>query len=157
MAHTGKQYPVHFRRDFNINLQNYVLGYARAYFFFWQGYAGDLGVAVGHQEFRCDAVDETSFNGLKWRSPVYVLDGHQVYTELRTTVADGWDHIQQVAELWDLSHGLLVNTAALQNAEFTHDHVFYSGNSNTAPRNPYIGPIFNQSVATALAVRWARY
>lgn len=157
MAHSGKQYPVHFRRDFNINLTNFMFGYAKAYFFFWQAYAGDLGVAVGHQEFRCDAVDETSFNGLKWRSPVYVINGHQVYTELRTTVADGWDFIQQIAELWDLSHGLLVNVKALQNGAFTHERIISSGNSNTAPRNDYIAPISNQSSTAALAVRWARY
>lgn len=157
MAHTGKQYPVHFRRDFNYNLDNFVLGYARAYFVHWVQYFGSIADDVGRTEFRCDAIDETTFNGLMWKSGTYVVDGHQLYTVIRTTVSDGWPDNQCAFELWDLSHGLLVTAKAPHSAEYTNQSMFGAVGTNTAPPNTYVSPLPFQSAPVALAVRWARY
>lgn len=47
MAHIGKKYPVHFRRDANFDVTNYSIGFGQRYTLFVGGVTGSIGSVVG--------------------------------------------------------------------------------------------------------------
>lgn len=51
MAHIGKQYPVHFRRDTFLNLTNFSLGFGKRYTIVLGGCTGSLGDSLSGQMF----------------------------------------------------------------------------------------------------------
>ena len=70
MAHKGKQYPVHFRRDFNLDVSTNNIGIAKGYSLACHDCSGSVGVVLSTRLVHCKAVDETTFQGLKYESSV---------------------------------------------------------------------------------------
>lgn len=78
MAHLGKVYPVHFRRDFNLNVTNNGAGFAKAYNCFFAGASGTIGAELRVKPLVCIAKDETTFAGMKWESNFEPRAGYYV-------------------------------------------------------------------------------
>ena len=107
MAHLGKVYPVHFRRDFNLNVQNNSVGFAKAYNHFFAGASGTIGVALQTKPLVCIAQDETTFAGMKWDSGWQPRAGYSVKFSCETTFPPGAADILVSGELREQVIGIL--------------------------------------------------
>jgi len=91
VAHSGKRYPVHFRRDFNLNSRTNNVGFGRGYRFSTQGCLGDVGLVLSHTALNCTDVDAKTFDGLKWESTPRTLGGRLVHVQIVIT----WDKVNK--------------------------------------------------------------
>lgn len=78
MAHAGKRYPVHFRRDFNLNVTTNSVGIAKAYALTSQSGFGVVGQALPGKRFVCITRDETTFPGAIWESESQSVGGRDI-------------------------------------------------------------------------------
>jgi hypothetical protein len=87
MAHVGKFYPVHFRRDLNLNISNNNAGYPRAYDCFANDKQGSLGLYLNRVPFHCHAVSERTFQFAKWDQDYQYVRGF--YVKFTLTLSGG--------------------------------------------------------------------
>ena len=154
MAHIGRFWELHFRRDLGIDLTNNNRGLARAYTVGASGWGGTVGGPLTSSFIRCDAVDELTFNGALWRSPFQNIGGRLIMYELETSISAGYpDYIMKVTVI-DLAVGILVANRALRIPRA--DMGFIEAKQNyTAPTHPTILHANSPSdFFQAAAVRW---
>lgn len=87
MAHIGRFYELHFRRDYSIDVGNNDRGYARRYDTGCAFLTGTIGGPLTSIRVRCNPVDEKSFQGLKWESGFFPAGGHLVKYKIETSQA----------------------------------------------------------------------
>jgi len=68
MAHKGKIWPVLFRRDMNLNENNYALGWARYYRTFFSFNALGLGMFISGVDFDCGPDTYPAIDTIVWQS-----------------------------------------------------------------------------------------
>jgi len=107
MSHAGRNYPVHFRRDFNLNSQNNNVGFAAGYNCSFAGASGTIGAALAHAPLIAIAADIHTFNGMKWKVDPTMAGGHSVTMELKTVTPPPTVDILILAELFDSVVGSL--------------------------------------------------
>lgn len=89
MAHVGKFWPVLFRRDFNLNLQNNALGWARRYLAFFTFNCLGTGQNLSGAGFDCGPDEYPDPLSMLWRSG-FIRVGAELYElSLRATVVNG--------------------------------------------------------------------
>lgn len=90
MAHAGKNYPVHFRRDWSLDVPNYNQAAGRGYRFIAGDTFGTVGLWLRSNLVDCIAYEETSFQGLKWRSHWTPAAGRSIRVQMETSIANGF-------------------------------------------------------------------
>lgn len=108
MAHVGRFYQLHFRRDLSIDTGNNNRGYAHAYDVGWSDITGIVGGPMTGDFVRCNAVAETSFNGAKWESAIFPAGGHLIRYTVETSLATGWPRNSARITVTDLTVGTLL-------------------------------------------------
>lgn len=108
MAHTGKFYRLHFRRDLGIDTRINAESYAKEYLVQLGDAKGTVGSNLAGRRIKCSAVDELTFIGAKWQSEWFVSNGHMVRYVLETSEATGWPDITTRLSIFDQTVGLLV-------------------------------------------------
>ena len=97
MAHKGRQWPVAFRRDFNLNVPTNNLGWARRYIGYITFMAQGLGGAVSGVEFDCGPDFQSQPNELDWSSEFKRIGLFFYKMELITQINDGLHYFRQVS------------------------------------------------------------
>lgn len=108
MAHIGRFYPVHFRRDLNLDLTNNNRGYAKYYVAGCNGLAGIIGAYLVNNLVRCLAVEELTFKLAKWKSANIVHGGRTFHYELTVTTAMGFPDNAIRIEVIDHAFGMVL-------------------------------------------------
>lgn len=90
MAHAGKAYPVHFRRDLNVNSVTNNEGWPRAFGLISSNGQGEVGLHLAGNRWVCIAQQEKTFHGLLYESQYITVNGHDVMFRL-TGNQDTWD------------------------------------------------------------------
>lgn len=122
MAHSGRVYPVAFRRDFNLNVVTNNTGIAAGYNFATQGLSGSVGSFLNGHLWPCVAYDQSTYNGIKWKSPTLNLSGRHVVISfelgtmdgLSTTFASGRVTDSLLGDLGDFNFGVPTNQSYKQ-------------------------------------------
>ena len=78
MAHVGKFYPVHFRRDLSLNLRQFDAKYARAYNTIVLQAEGTLGIKLNGKSLYVHEKDGPTFEMAKWESEFTTVAGRSV-------------------------------------------------------------------------------
>lgn len=78
MAHIGKNYPVHFRRDCNLGCKSNRVGYPKGFVIRTTPQPGLIGSNWNGRRFLCIAVNEDSLTELRWESEELNIVGRWV-------------------------------------------------------------------------------
>lgn len=156
MAHIGHNYPVHFRRDFNLNVTNNSAGFAKGYNHGFAAASGTIGLALSTAPLVCIAQDETSFAGMKWTSDIVLRAGHPVKFECQTIEPPSFLDILIRGELTDVVLGSLgictygaLNVFQYRTLNFRWDQL-----SLTHPSLFFVGA---SSITQFDAIRWPQW
>lgn len=82
MAHSGKTYPVHFRRDLNINSTTNNTGWPRAFGLTSDNAFGTVGSNLLGHRWVCIARDEPTYPGLLYESEYITISGRDIMFRL---------------------------------------------------------------------------
>lgn len=156
MAHVGKFYPVHFRRDLNLRVTNNRGGYARAYDAFANDKGGTVGVALNRKAMHCHAVDEKTFEFAKWTQPFQPIAGFNVRFTIVLTPTQGDVDVGPLLIIEERSLGVLARYETLPSGALGYsvfDFMLIPG-SITTPA-VYDDPITLR--AGCQAIKWEEY
>jgi hypothetical protein len=156
MAHRGHNYPVHFRRDFNLNSSTNNNGFAKGYNHDFQQAIGTIGQALHGHPLVMVAYDESTFNGMRWKSPVVAAGGHYVHFECTTVFPASPADIRIEGQLIDESLGPLGDAVA----GFLDQFFYRSFNFHWVPFSFPYGDLFGMSTSsftTCGAVLWQQW
>lgn len=88
MAHSGRFYPVHFRRDFNLNLMSNNSGFPKGFIFDGTSLTGSIGHYLDLHSVLCPARDEVVLPTPFWQSDATPGGGRTFYIQV-TSAIDG--------------------------------------------------------------------
>jgi hypothetical protein len=154
MAHVGKFYPVHFRRDLGIDLNDNRAGYAKRYDVRMGSCSGTVGNVLDHLFLRCNPIDEKTFNGAKWQSSFIPAAGHLIRYTIEASSAVDYPRNSLRLTVEDQLLGML--------AQFNAVRVVGRALNNVSGLELYAGPthpeLFNRAGVSwgfeAIAVGW---
>jgi len=157
MAHVGKYYPVHFRRDLNLDLFSNTFGIARAYGCQSQHFTGSVGSALNSRRLIANAVDEPTFQLANWLSEYELVAGRQVRFNIESSVVFGFPQLLMRVAVEDQSLGILGYGSVLRTTfttGYNQVHAYW------VPTFPYPA-LFSGSVGLSRwdlrAVEWEEY
>lgn len=156
MAHVGRDYPVHFRRDLNLVVTNNRRGYARAYDCFANDKSGSIGLALNRQAMHVHAVDETTFEFAKWTQDYQPVAGFNVKFTIELSPTKGDVYKGPSLEIRERSIGILATYSALVPGTAGYSTITWNVDlaSLTHPT------LYNDTVtlrAGAQAIKWTEY
>jgi len=89
VAHVGRDYPVHLRRDLNLNCFNNRNGLPRAWSCTFDNKGGSIGLALNGKTMFCHAQDESTFEFAKWIGDYETHASRNVRLEVFLTSTQG--------------------------------------------------------------------
>lgn len=156
MAHKGKTYPVHFRRDTNLGNVTNNKACARAYNVTFAEGAGILGDVLWRHPLVAIAVNENDGSLPHWKSDPVTLSGRTVWCDFHW-LDNPISHFTGVAgTLHDLVAGRLADFVA--SAPYGASQGFYRGSMD--PRtfdNPQIYFTSSPYIVSLDAVKWEQW
>jgi hypothetical protein len=146
MAHSGRVYPVHFRRDWNLDVFNNNRGYGRGYVWSCDGGFGTIGIAMHGLGFNLVAVNEDSADQPIWESAVQTVAGRKIGIVQSLVYNGTLKRVEHSAQVTDsivgslaiyrgiVAAGLSFNQLQmnLDNASVTHPLIFLPTQSSSA-------------------------
>ncbi len=153
MAHRGKTYPVHFRRDWNLGVTNNSKGFAKGYYVFTPGGFGSLGAALKGKKFTCVTFDELTFSGLKWKSAKQSVGGVQMRCEMTTSIAQGFPIAVATGQIIADGIGVLINFRGPQPVNFNYGSLKLGFDPGDCPNPAYFSAGADRSI-NANAILW---
>jgi len=93
MAHVGKLYPVHFRRDFSLDLTSYRFAMPKAFWLRSLQTSGVVGNLLFNKVLPCIEVNALTSINAEWESDVINLGGRMVHATINTK--SGWPYPDQ--------------------------------------------------------------
>lgn len=82
MAHKGKYWPVHFRRDMTLNCGTSWQRFAASYYLTPRGLLGSLGSALNGRRINCINQSQPTPDSLAWSSNNFLITGATVYARI---------------------------------------------------------------------------
>lgn len=156
MAHSGKIYPVHFRRDLNTNSRNNSTGFAKAYGLTSENAQGDVGSRLAGRRWLCIAVDERTYPGLHYVSDYQTIAGRDIRFEL---VGDQNTWNANPAMLGEIRDRLLGHLGSFGNGYGTSGR-YESGTGSYRffdEPHPELFRVISPTIVSTGAVRWAEW
>lgn len=123
MAHVGKFYELHFRRDLGTQIVRNAESFARRYDVGAAFLGGSVGNALVNGRFRCNAVDERSYSGAKWLSNFFPAGGRLVRYILDCSTPSGFPDTMMRVTVEDQSAGVLIAVDALRVENATYGFI----------------------------------
>jgi len=156
MAHKGHNYPVHFRRDFNLNVGNNSVGWARAYNVFFVGSTGTVGEALIAKPLVAIEADGPIYPGMKWNVSPVSRAGRTISFLMNTILPPGTADILIGGQLIDSVLGSLgtCRFGALDIFGYTNFNFRWDTSSMTHPSLFFVGP---STFTQCSAVRWPQW
>lgn len=108
MAHLGKLYPVHFRRDWSTQLRSYRSAFARRYVLLFDDSAGTIGSHVDDARPLFVAVDERTRDVPRWEVAPTNINGRIVTGFIECTQVNIQGEMEWRCEMFDSVQGSLV-------------------------------------------------
>lgn len=105
MAHVGKIYPVHVRRDWSTEIFTYRMAAARTYMFITNTCAGTIGGHLGNFELVAEEYMPRAVDIPEWRSPFTLINGRNVQIVLNLTTQNTDGSMQHKMEIFDSIQG----------------------------------------------------
>jgi len=111
MAHVGKLYPVHFRRDFSLDLTSYRFAMPKAFWLRSFQTSGVVGNLLSNKVLPCIEVNALTSVNAEWQSDVINLGGRMVHATINTI--SGWNTPTRIleAEIFDAVQGSIGKAA----------------------------------------------
>lgn len=107
MAHTGKFYPVHFRRDLNYNCRTNNRGLPRAWKITFDNKGGTVGIALQGKTLYALAASERSFLYADWEGDFKPVAGRMIRLQFQITDIEGEVGKGPSLRIIDSVHGTL--------------------------------------------------
>src|SRR5215831_6937317 len=82
MAHKGKNWPLHFRRDMLLNCDTSWQRFAASYYLTPRGLQGNLGVALNGRRISCVNQSQPNKDSLAWSSRDFLAAGVMVHARI---------------------------------------------------------------------------
>lgn len=111
MAHSGKAWPLHLRRDFTLDRQTYNGGLAVAYHAKVLGLTGLIAQALLAETFDCVAVFEDTLSTPTWESVYRDVGGRDLRLRMSIDITPADHRWQFHHELWDRTWGKAIDFA----------------------------------------------
>lgn len=139
MAHVGRYYRLHFRRDLATDVGNNNKAWARAYDVGAAFLSGTVGNLLVNSRFRVTAINERTFNGAMWQSNLLPLAGRLIRYQIECSSAAGFPLVMARVRVIDQTLGNLIEVNANRSDNANYQTVeakrLYSGPSNPALLN----------------------
>jgi hypothetical protein len=136
MAHIGKNYRLHFRRDLGTGISNNNRSLAWSYTVGAADIGGTVGGPLTSMNVLVEPVDERTFNGAKWQSAYQTISGRQIRYVIECSTANGFPTNVCRVRVEDSLLGNLVeaNAVRIQNQDygFIEAKQLYSGPTHPA-------------------------
>lgn len=156
MAHLGKDYPVHFRRDWSPDVGNYRIAHARDYFFICRSASGTIGGSLPVAGIRCKAFNERTADVPEWRSAPTNVNGRSVTVIITLTSLQPSNVMGNRIEIFDAIQGSVARgtgvTAATSGYRILAGHFDQSWKPHPALFDSSTGVIWNCEAA-----RWSDF
>ena len=107
MAHKGKFYPVAFRRDFQLNVSNYSVGYANRYKVVPHGQTTGPGTLLFNVPFDCGPPFIHNFSQRSWLSQVEHILVFDFQVECFQEIVPGGQFETTLINFYELNVGLI--------------------------------------------------
>jgi len=114
MAHVGRLYPLHFRRDLATDVFDNKKAFGKRYDVGAAFIGGTVGGPLTGMRIRVNPVDERTFNGAKWQSTYVPVSGHLIRYVIECSLSKGFPTNIVRVKVEDLSLGNLVEANALR-------------------------------------------
>lgn len=157
MAHAGKYYPVHFRRDLNLNQSTNNFGLARAYAVRSSLYTGTVGVPLNSKRIICHAVDEPTFQFAKWESEWFTCGTRTVRWLLECSLAKGYPTELMRVQIFDQVIGLLGYSSIITANHLTYRNLAGAWVQASSTHPDLLYGFVNSTRNNVDAVDWAEY
>lgn len=154
MAHVGKLYPVAFRRDYNLDVGNNRVGFARGYSFGTENIFGLIGQHMPGRIWNLIAVNETTEPGIKWESDPQSIEGYDVHVEMSTMDDAATFGIKTLLKIIASGVGDLANMRAAPPGGLGYAQVNGGYGSGPFPHPDLFLPTFS-ATWSASALRWS--
>jgi hypothetical protein len=115
VAHIGKDYELHFRRDLGTQIANNRNSFAKRYDVGAAFLGGSVGNALVNDLFRCNAFNEHTFNGATWQSNFFPAGGRLVRYVLECSLNSGFKETMLRVTVEDQIVGNLIVVDAIRN------------------------------------------
>lgn len=114
MAHLGKNYPVHLRRDWAPDVSNFNAAHARDYMFTSRSSSGTIGGSIPNSGIRCKAYNERTLDVPEWRSAPTNVNGRSVIIVAKLTTRHPLGFMQNHVEVFDAIQGSVARGDGVQ-------------------------------------------
>lgn len=98
---------MHFRRDWSLDVRTYADAAGRAYYWTSVDCFGDVGLWLRTHRLPALAVEELTFQGLKWQGPYVSAAGYEVRVEMITSIANNFPTVFWQGEIFEKTLGSL--------------------------------------------------
>jgi len=135
MAHIGNVWPVHFRRDFNLNATNNRFGWANRYLAVASVLGTGFGPVLNGAQFLCDPQPQPRLDELAWQSPYKLLGLFFYRATLLCQIVKGLYFYKELS--YEVSgHGIILVVSLEHNVPPIYPNFFSETNAHVVYWSP---------------------